>query len=324
MRGVNPIESRVAEEVIRLFYIDQGGAMKKIIIFLFLCLTPWFGVESSLAGGSWFAKETQIKDEYLEKLFIPSVPYEWVKVVEDEKGNRFIVIRLKEKVTKEIMNDYGFLLLSRGVNIYGTYHYGSFSWQTTVTDFAITITRKMEGDRNSVEISESVVLHPEKKEPIVAVAISGEEIRIAIEADLGRRWKGVEIIPEKELDYSDPQIGRYPGAKLRQVMDWGGNRISKYYVSTAPVKNIYEFYYGRVKERFGSIYSITFNNLSEKIENPKFRALPFKAFGIRTICQKFDIRGSKPVAGDKTVRIDLLRSLDINLKDFIEVFIAED
>jgi hypothetical protein len=66
-----------------------------------------------------------------------------------------------------------------------------------------------------VEISESLVLDPEKKDPIAAVAISGKEIRIAIETALGRRWKKVEIIPEKELDYPEPQIGRYPGAKLR-------------------------------------------------------------------------------------------------------------
>jgi hypothetical protein len=305
------------------FLHDQGGAMKKIPIFLILSLMSWVEPAVCLAGGAWFSKEKEVKDEYLEKLFVPEVPYEWVKVLEDEKENRFIGVRLKEKATNEIMNGYGHLLLNRGVNIYGTFHYGHFSWQETVTDYAVTITRKVEGEANAVEISESVVLHPKKKEPIVAMAVRDKEIRIAIEKELGKRWRKVEIIPAKELEYPEPQIGRYPGSKLRDVIVSPGGHVSKFYVSNAPVKDIFGFYHTRMKERFAKVYSRALEDLSNRFEDPKLYALPFKIFGIRTICQNYSLSGYEPLSGIQSERIDIRRSLDINLKDFVQIYINE-
>lgn len=194
---------------------------KKIIKLIALINFIFFLIPSFSFGISWFEKEKEVRDEYLTKLFTPEFPYETIKAVEDSKGRRFIVIRTKEKISGKALSEYDDLLLSRGVNIYGAFHYGMFSWQQrTVTDYAITITRKVEGEADTVEISESVVKDPKKQEPIVAASAKGKEIRIAIEQDFGKKWRKIKIIPDKEPDVPEPKIGRYPGSKLRYAHNW--------------------------------------------------------------------------------------------------------
>ncbi len=201
-------------------FLPMEGFMKKILIFS-ISTSFVFLILSTLAFGiSWFEKEKEVTDEYLTKLFAPGFPYESIKVMEDSKGRRFIVIRALDKIEKKTLREYDDLLLSRGVNIYGTFHYGIFSWQKTVTDYAITITRKVNREPNAVEISESVVKNLEKNEPIVAASAKGKEIRIAIEKDFGKSWKKIVIIPEKEPELKEPTMWRYPGSHLILVRDW--------------------------------------------------------------------------------------------------------
>ncbi len=74
--------------------------MKKIMIIGLIISLISILFLFSISSAGWFSKETEVKDEYFQKLFTPDFPYEYVKVVEDSKGRRFIVVKAKEDVKK--------------------------------------------------------------------------------------------------------------------------------------------------------------------------------------------------------------------------------
>jgi hypothetical protein len=301
--------------------------MKKILILSVLACFVFLILSTISFAISWFEKEKEVPDEYLTKLFAPGFPYESIKVMEDSKGRRFIVTRAKDKIGGKTLREYEDLLLSRGVSIYGTFHYGMFSWDKTVTDYAITITRKVEGEPDSVEISESVVRDPKIQEPVVAASGKGKSIRIAIENDFGQKWKKIRIIPEKEPEAPEPKIGRYPGAKLRYAHKWptdqGGGR-EFIYVSKDSLKNIYDFYEIRAKKSFVKVYETILAR--EIVGNPEaYSHNPIKIFEIRTIGRVFSIAGYNHVPREKwnSIEIKWQQGLDPNLSNFIQIEINE-
>jgi hypothetical protein len=300
------------------------GFMKKISILCVLTCLIFLGLSALSFGISWFEKEKEVPDEYLTKLFAPGFPYENIKVVEDSKGRRFIVVRTREKIVGGTLKEYNNLLLGRGVNIYGTFHYGMFSWQQrTVSDYAITLTNKVEGDPNSVEISESVVKDPKKNEPIVAATAKGREIRIAIDKDFGKKWKKIKIIPDKEPNEPDPKIGRYPGSKLFKVNVYGEARIPVF-VSKDSLEQAYYYYEEKVKKSFETVYDFPFAH--EMFENPRaYSHNSIEVFGIKTIGRDFWIRGYNKSVPTKwsSVEIKGYQSLDPNLSKFIQITIFE-
>lgn len=302
--------------------------MKRVVMLLNLLSILYFGLETLAFSASLFEKEKVIPDEYLTKLFLPGFPYESIKVVEDSQGRRFIVIRTKEKLEGKNLREYEDLLLGRGVSIYGTFHYGVFSWQKTVTDYAITITRKVEGEPNTVEISESVVKDPKKNEPIVAASAKGKEVRIAIEKDFGRKWKKIIIMPEEEPELKEPTLWRYPGSRLRIIKDWstvGGKGRVLTFVSKDPLKRIYEHYLGKVKQTFIKGSEDPF--AEETFSNPRgYSHNPIKIFGIRTVGRDLRIRGYDQISPGKMNKIEIrfFQALDSNLSGVIQVEVWED
>ena len=301
---------------------------KKIRELIILIGFIFFLIPSFSFGISWFEKEKEVPDEYLTKLFAPGFPYESIKVMEDSKGRRFIVVRAKDKIEGKTLRGYDDLLLNRGVSIYGTFHYGMFSWQKTVTNYAITITRKIEGEPDAIEISESVVKNPEKNEPIVAASAKGKEIRIAIEKDFGKRWKKIVIVPEKEPELKVPTVWRYPGSHLILVRDWAqirGKGRTLTFVSKDSLKRIYEHYLEKVKQSFIKAYKDPF--AEEIFSNPKtFSHNPIKIFGIRTTGRDFRIRGYDQIPPGKMgfIEIRICQALDSNLSGFIQIEVGED
>ena len=292
---------------------------KKIRELIILIGFIFFLIPSFSFGISWFEKEKEIPDEYLTKLFAPDFPYESIKVVDDSKGRRSIVIKAKEKILPNTLSRYDDLLLSRGVSIYGTFHYGVFSWQKTVTEYAITITRKVEGEPNTVEISESVVKDPEKQEPIVAASAKGKEIRIAIEQDFGQKWKKIRIIPEKEPVAPEPKIGRYPGFKLTYY------RTKRWvFVSKDALKHVYDYYETKIRKSFMKTYGFPF--AKEMFENPKaYSHSPIEVFGIKTMGRELWIRGYNQTPGQEWNYIEIkgYQSLDKDLHSYIQMEIVE-
>ncbi len=301
--------------------------MKKAAILLSLMCLLLFGLETLAFGISWFEKEKEVPDEYLTKLFVPGFPYESIKVMEDSKGRRLIVIKAKEKIEGKALREYDDLLLSRGVSIYGAFHYGVFSWNKTVTDYAITITRRVDGEPDTVEISESVVKDPKKNEPVVAASAKGREIRVAIEKDFGKKWKEIEIVPEKESVLKEPTMWRYPGARLKTVRDLsalGGKGRVLTFVSKDPLKRIYEHYLEKLKRSFGKPSEDPF--AEEIFANPRaYSHNPIKIFGIRSIGRDFRMRGYDEIPPGKMRKIEirLCHALDSNLSGFIQIEVGE-
>lgn len=319
---------------------ESGKTARLVILGVFFCLVAVFYSASACAIWPFEEKETEVRDDYLVKLFAPDIPHESVKVVEDSKGNRFIVVRFKEKI-KDIQNTYNYngVLLKRGVNVYGTYHHGAFSWQSHVTDYAITITRKVEGEPDTVEVSESMVTDPETGQPIVAASISGKEVRFAIESSFGNKWRKIRILPENDMqvrgtDLTSPDFPRYPGAVRAAFMEYffedaykHRKKIPKYvkeygywtiYVVKAPIKDVAMFYYKELKKEYpetayGSLY------WEEQIANPSKAHYAVKVFGVKTVGLYVIVEGYTKKPPYRSTNIRLKQSNDPNLSDYTQI-----
>jgi hypothetical protein len=186
----------------------------------------------------------------------------------------------------------------------------------------------VDGEPDTVEISESVVKDPKKNEPIVAASAKGKEIKIAIEKDFGKKWKRIRIIPDKEPEAPEPKIGKYPGSKLRYAYEWpanqGGGKLLVY-VSRDLLKEVYSYYENKIRKLFEKPYTDPFAN--EMFEDLKaYSHNPIQIFGIKTIGRVFRISGYNQTPGEKWdfVEIKGLQSLDSNLAGSIQIEIRED
>ena len=92
----------------RVFLAMSGLSMILVFFFSDHSLAGIF--ESSVPEGK------EIKAPYLEQLFAPEYPYEWVKIIDTKEGERFVVIKAKQKITKDMEYDYQTKTL-RGRNI---------------------------------------------------------------------------------------------------------------------------------------------------------------------------------------------------------------
>lgn len=292
--------------------------LKNTFVSVTVCLIAVAFLVSSCSAGL-FSREKEVKDEYLTKLFEPHIPYESIKVMEDSTGSRFIVIKTKEKLIEKDLSEYDDLLLSRSVNIYGSFHHGLFSWQQTVTDYAITITRKVEGEPDTIEISESVVKDPKKNEPIVATSAKGREIRIAIEKDFGKKWKKIKLMPDKEPEAPEPKVGRAHGARLVSLKSLPSGTRYYIFISKAPLKQIYDYYSGKLNEQYPFA--------KEMFSNPKaYSHTSIKLLGIKTTGREFRLtfynKTPKGILG--SIEVISRQSIDPNLSDYIQIDIMED
>ena len=107
------------------------------------------------ASGSWKTEGRKIEDEYLRGLFTPDFPYNFVKVMEDGEGKKYILIEGKENLTDPIFNKFAVSLLNRGVNLIVHYTFGA--GHTWLSEYGITITRRVEGDPGAIEFSSSEI-----------------------------------------------------------------------------------------------------------------------------------------------------------------------
>lgn len=298
----------------------KGLKMKKISVLLISLFV--FILCSTISYGFWGIGEKEVNDPYLVGLFTPNFPYKSVKIVQVSPRTRCIVIKAKEKITEEVGRKYNDLLLSRGVDIYGTFYYGFFSWQKSVTDYAITITRKVKGEPDTIEMSTSTVRNS-KGEPIVAVSISGKEIRIQVENYFGKIWHKVVIVPKKEIKAPDSKIGRYPGSKLIYAENWPYKGRTLRYVSKDSLKDISLYFYKKAKE----IYE---DAGPDPLKDPIFTSNPdyltdITPFGIKCMGKFIYINAS--IAKEKPlpfINIRLTKSMDANLSQYVQIEIDED
>ena len=329
----------------RISKVFPGWAEKGLVLLL-ACLMFVIPIASS-ANASFLGllgpqkektKEVEIKDDYLVGLFTPDMPYETVKVLQDNDGTKLIEVNFKSKVTEQMVNQYNNLLLSRSVIVYATYHYGLFSWQTSAGPSAISITRKAKGKPDTIEVSESELKKPfgdpryKNFVDINPVRIFGKTIEFKVVMDFGKSWKKVKLIPEKAtklkmvdetgnpklIQAEDMKVPRppikYPGSKLVKFTQWGS--ITEFYIYVVkgmPYKTVVNYFHEEMRKIDAEMSPSL--NWDKFIEQPSMYRYPLDVLGLKTVGVYviFDMSsGGWPVSGTHaTIRFE--QSNDPNL-----------
>jgi len=235
-------------------------------VFLSLSLPILFLLfhEKSQAGlfGRDVPEGKEIKDPYLEQLFTPDYPYEWIKVIDTEEWKRYVVIKAKQIITKEMEKDYqGKTLRERNVGIYRYY-----SPRTNNLIVArIRLSRKVSDKPYVIEYCEATPWATREKEKNIAWR-TGKYFVLWIDKEFGKRFKRLTIYPDKEVSCPEPPFsGKYPNSItlgctkqtfIKQSQPYyqkGQSRIIFTFVSKDEPKKIYEFYKDKLLQHFKSI-----------------------------------------------------------------------
>ena len=209
--------------------------------------------------GGYVPEGNEIKDNFLEQLFAPEYPYEWVKVIDTKGGKRYVVIKAKQTINKEMEKDYQEKTL-RGRNI-AIYRYHSPRNNELVTT-NIRLSRKVSDKPYVIEYCQASPWASRDKEKDIAWR-TGKNFVLWIDHEFGKRFKKLTIYPDKELTCPEPPfVGRYPNSATlgctRQTFikpsqpyyEKGQSRIIFTYVSKDAPEKIYDFYREKLLKHF--------------------------------------------------------------------------
>lgn len=154
----------------------------------------------------------EVKDSFLENLFIPEFPYNSVKVVERPNSTRFVVIQAKNKVSDDMFKQYCATLGKRGISVKN-------DWDTkhgVLISAKVILVRELSKTPYVIEVSEAY--HNAEN---VAVGLSyniawnaGPYIVYWIDKDFGKKFKTMTIYPDKDAPCPlPPFVGKYPQSK---------------------------------------------------------------------------------------------------------------
>ncbi len=222
------------------------------MVLSFIILT-FLLYEKSHAGlfGSNVPQGKEIKDSYLEQLFAPEFPYEWIKVIDAKGGKRYVVVKAKENVTEKVRLNYEKSTLgNRGIVVFR-----SGSPRTNVLLISeMRLYRVVSQIPYVVEYCE-VKGDSLERDPGVerVVRNEGKYLIILIDNNFGKVFKQVEIYPEKETKCPEPPfVGKYPNS--RSISCNGGKRgISFVYVSKDKAEDLYNYYRDRLKIHYKQV-----------------------------------------------------------------------
>jgi len=240
----------------------------KKIFSIFLSLSLSFLLfllhEKSYAGifGGYVPEGKEVKDAYLEQLFAPEYTYEWIKVIDTNEGKRYVVIKAKQKITKEMEDQYQEKTL-RERNI-AIYRYRS-PRDNELISTKIRLSRKASDKPYLIEYSEAGPWASRDKEKDIAWR-AGRYFVLWIDHEFGKRFKRLTIYPDKEATCPEPPfVGKYPNSitlgctkqtfiePSQRYYSKGQNRIKFTYVSKDNPEKIYNFYKGKLNEHFRNI-----------------------------------------------------------------------
>jgi hypothetical protein len=204
----------------------------------------------------------EIKDPYIEQLFAPEYPYEWVKVIDTKAGKKYVVIKANQRITKEMEKDYQEKTLrERNIAIY-RYH-SPRNGELITTN--IRLSRKVSDKPYVIEYCRASPWASRDKEKDIAWR-TGKYFVIWIDHEFGNRFKRLTIYPDKEATCPEPPfVGKYPNSVTlgctRQTFlkpsqpyyEKGQSRLIFTYVSKDAPKKIYDFYKGRLLAHFKHI-----------------------------------------------------------------------
>lgn len=212
--------------------------------------------------GGYVPEGKEIKDSYLEQLFAPEYPYEWIRVIDTKEGKRYVVIKGKQRITKEMEDEYQQKTL-RGRNI-AIYRYRS-PRDNELISTNIRLSRKVSDKPYVIEYSEAGPWASRDKEKDIAWR-AGKYFVLWIDHGFAKRFKKLTIYPDKEATRPEPPfVGKYPnsitlGCTKQTFIEpgqpyykKGQSRIKFTYVSKDAPEKIYDFYKDKLIEHFKKI-----------------------------------------------------------------------
>jgi len=240
---------------------------KKKILSIFLSLSLFFLLlllhEKSYAGlfGDNVPEGKQIKDPYLEKLFAPEYPYEWVKVIDTKEGKRYVVIKAKQKINREMQKDYEEKTLN-GKNVTVYRRYNPRSGEIMVA--GIRLFKKVSDRPYVIQYCEASDWDANSKEKDIAWR-TGRYFVLWIDREFSKKFRKLAIYPDKEATCPEPPfVGKYPNSvtlgctrqtfvKDSHPYKKNQGRIVFTYVSKDEPRKIYDFFKDKLLEHFKSI-----------------------------------------------------------------------
>jgi hypothetical protein len=228
---------------------------------LFILLFLFHEVSQARLFGGDVPEGKEIKEPYLEKLFAPEYPYEWVKVIDTKEGKRYVVIKAKQKITKEMEDQYQQKTL-RERNI-AIYRYRSPRDNELITA-NIRLSRKVLDKPYEIEYCEASPWDLRDKEKDIAWR-AGKYFVLWIDHEFAKKFKKLTIYPDKEaVCPAPPFVGKYPNSitlgctrqtfiKNSYPYKKGQSKITFTYVSKDDPEKIYDFYKDKLNEHFRDI-----------------------------------------------------------------------
>lgn len=262
------------------------------------------------------AHETSPENRELVQIFAPAISHREAKVTAGKGGTRLLTFTTDSILNGRAVRKFNQGLLQRGINVYGAAYYGDFSWDRTVIDAAITMTRPVAGVPDTIEISEGIARDPQSNLPLMPLSVSINDLTIPLKEDFGKTWKRVVIIPAEEPAAPEPKTGRYPGSKVRAVLQNDGERRQVVYAVKGDLKEVEQFFDTKLKELHRTVIVS-----GDADSTPS----PAEVFGIKTSAQVIVLSGYSYI--DKKLaytEVTLRHASDPNLSPYVEIEVAEN
>ena len=262
------------------------------------------------------ARETSPENRELLQLFAPAIRHREAKISEGKGGARLLTFTSDSILNGRAVRKFNQGLLERGINVYGAAYYGDFSWERTVIDAAITITRPASGVPDTIEISEGIARDPKTNLPLMPLTVSINDLTFALKDDFGKTWKRVEIIPTAEPVAPELKIGRYPGCKVRIVRQNDGERRHVLYAVKGDLREVEKYFDEKLKEIHRTVIVAG---------DADSAASPAEVFGIKTSAQVVVLSGYSYINNNLAyTEVTLRHASDPNLSPYVEIEVAEN
>ncbi|GFE57203.1 hypothetical protein [Geobacter sp. AOG1] len=258
-------------------------------------------------------------DQFLVSAFTPPFPIKSIDVEPFNRNDCLVKIVTQQIIKGGMLDDYSSTLLFRGISIYGATFYGPFDGNRSTVDATITMTRKVAGNADAVDISTSAVKTIVGDRPVPPLFVNEKELIIPVEGDFGRKWQRLTIMPDREPVHGESKAGRYPGARLRQAetpAEGQGDRKRLVYAARAPLADVRDYYVKTLKE---------LHPIVTTAGNPADPPTPTGLFGIRTLARQITVAGytySNRVM--YYTEVTLKQGGGPNLSDYVEIEVLEN
>lgn len=274
------------------------------------------GKPQDLAYLSVEAASMPAADRQLAELFAPPPGYRDLTITGNASGQKLLTLTSERILSGRGVRKFTDGLLAKGISIYGATYYGDFSWDRTVHDAAITVTRTVQGEPDTIEVSEGLARDPKTNKPLMPLTASIHEISIPVREDFGTAWQKLRIFPAAEPAATEPKTGRYPASKVRLVRGNDPDRKHLFYAVRGNLTDVEQFF----DQKLRLIHkTVIVSGEADGLPSPA------EVFGIKTSAQVIVLSGYTFVEKRLTsTQVTLRRASDPNLSPYVEIEVTEN